>query len=239
MLNNHYIGIDGFINGWCCCITSKDNSIVIELHEKIESVVKKYNHAKQIFVDMPIGLSNTDVERVIDKNLRELLPRKIKSSVFTPPCREALCSHDYKEANEINKKVIGKGISIQSWNLNKKINELDDLLTNNDSYINLIRESHPELCFLKFNKSVPLECNKKTEKGIHERIKILEKNIQNVETIIFKTLEQNKGSKIKKDDIIDSIILSISAKKWKENGSRIINQNRKLDSKKIPFAIHY
>ena len=232
-----YLGIDGYLNGWCCCIIQ--NELSIQLHDNIDSVLNTFKSAKSIFIDIPIGLSSRNFDREIDKEIRKLMPKKIKSSVFTPPCREALKMKKYHEANIINKEITGKGISIQSWNLNKKINEVDEFLINNKNSIEIVHESHPELCFFKSNQSVPLTSNKKTKDGILERIKILKKEIPEINDIISNTIKNNKPNRIKIDDILDSIILAICSKNWKKNGSRIIHQLTNKDEKDIPISIYY
>ena len=232
-----FVGVDGYINGWCCCLI--ESEVSIHLYKNIESVFNDFKSAKSIFIDMPIGLTSKNFEREVDIETRKLLPKKIKSSVFTPPCREALNTVKYKEANSINKEITGKGISVQSWNLNKKINELDYFLINNKNAVKIIHESHPELCFFKSNQSNPLLNNKKTKDGIEERMKILRTEIPNIDNIVSSTFKNNKSNKIKIDDILDSIILAISSKNWKSNGSRIIQQLENNDEKKIPISIYY
>ena len=232
-----FLGVDGYINGWCCCAINE--SITIHLHHSMNSILKSYPSTKSIFIDMPLGLSSQKFSRQIDQEIRKLLPKNKKGSVFTPPCREALIKNNYKEANAINKDVTGKGISIQSWNLHKKINELDNLLINNINSRSLIHESHPELCFLKFNNSNPLEANKKTKEGIQQRIEIIEKEIKNIGEILNNSMDKFRGTKIKVDDILDAIILAISAKKWEENGSRVLSQLNTSDEKSIPVSIYY
>jgi hypothetical protein len=39
------------------------------------------------------------------------------SCVFPPSCREALAAEIYEEACEINKKILGKKISFQTWHI--------------------------------------------------------------------------------------------------------------------------
>ena len=236
-LNIMFLGVDGYLNGWCCCVLNEN--ITIQLHDNLNSIIKSHTSVKCVFIDMPIGLSSQKFSRKVDQEIRKLLPNNKKGSVFTPPCREALLEKSYKEANVTNKDITSKGISIQSWNLHKKINELDNLLINDLSSRSIIHESHPELCFLKFNESNPLESNKKTKEGIKQRIEIIEKEIKNIGEILNNTMDKFRGSKVKVDDILDAIILAISAKKWKENGSRVLTQLNTLDEKNIPVSIYY
>merc|ERR1712070_615966 len=104
------------------------------------------------------------------------LPKGKKSSVFNAPCRQAVRANNYIQAKEINKKILSKSISIQSWNISNKIKEVDEFLIKNKQ-LN-IHESHPELCFINLNNGVPLKNNKKTNQGVNERVSILNKYIK-------------------------------------------------------------
>merc|ERR1712070_431832 len=106
------------------------------------------------------------------------LPKGKKSSVFNAPCRQAVRANNYIQAKEINKKILSKSISIQSWNISNKINEVDEFLIKNKNKQLNIHESHPELCFINLNNEVPLKNNKKTKQGVNERITILNKYIK-------------------------------------------------------------
>ena len=51
-----FVGIDGYINGWCCCVL--DNGIKIELHKTLHDLYKKIGINNLTLIDMPIGLSS-------------------------------------------------------------------------------------------------------------------------------------------------------------------------------------
>ena len=87
-----------------------------------------------------------------------------------------LNTENYKIGNEINKKITGKGISIQSWNISKKIKEVNDFKLSKESNKMNLFESHPELCFESLNKN-PLMHSKKTDEGVLERLDIINKYI--------------------------------------------------------------
>ena len=91
-----FVGIDGYINGWCCCVL--DNGIKIELHKTLHDLYKKNGINNLTLIDMPIGLSSINIERKIDFKLRSYLPQNKKSSVFTAPCRKAVLSSNYDSA---------------------------------------------------------------------------------------------------------------------------------------------
>ena len=145
---------------------------------------------------------------------------------------------NYKIGNEISKKISGKGISIQSWNISKKIKEVNDFkLSKGSNEMNLF-ESHPELCFESINKK-PLIYSKKTDNGIIERLEILNQHISLSQKKVTDFYGKFKSNMLKKDDIIDAAVLALSAKLWSKNGKCKIMQEISHDSNGIPFQIRY
>jgi len=232
-----FVGIDGYINGWCCCIIQEN--IRIELHKNLNNLFETIGTNNLTLIDIPLGLSSKNFKRSIDFNLRTHLPKNKKSSVFTAPCREAVLSSDYSSAKEANKIITKRSISIQSWNISKKIKEADEFLSSNIENKFLIHESHPEFCFINLNNNKPLLFNKKTKDGFEERVSILSNYEKQISFIIEDFFKKNKKEMVKKDDILDSIALAITSKKWKKNGSRIIKQSPENDELGIPFEIYY
>tara|TARA_B100001093_G_scaffold518874_1_gene605351 strand:- start:2568 stop:3275 length:708 start_codon:yes stop_codon:yes gene_type:complete len=233
------IGIDGFIDSWCVCSIDSKNQLTISTCTDIENIIQFLNAESRIFIDIPIGLSSKSIQRKIDQKLRDKLPKGKKSSVFNAPCRQAVRANNYIQAKEINKKILQKSISIQSWNISNKIKEVDEFLIKNKNKYFSIHESHPEFCFINLNDGMPLKNNKKTKGGIDERISILNKFIKNTEDILEKNYHQFKDEKIKRDDILDAISLALSVKKWSNNGKRKITQYPECDEKGLPFEIYY
>ena len=138
-------GIDGSKGGWVC-VSGYENNFKKLKFEKLEKFhdVKSKNF-NLVLVDIPIGL-DIDLKkggRIVDKLARkELLTNK--SSIFNAPSRLVLDAKNYEEANKINKSK-GMGLSKQSWNLVKKIKEVDKYIR--DSNETIIFESHPEIIF--------------------------------------------------------------------------------------------
>ena len=230
-----YLGIDGCKHGWICA-QLKNDEISFKLIEHINEV-KKLN-SELIFIDIPIGLGDQFNTRTIDFKLRKLLSKKRKSSVFTPPIREALEASTYQLGNQINKSISGKGISIQAWNIGHKIKEVNQFLSQNCFYQKKMSESHPELCFELLNNG-PLNHSKKTLLGMKERIKIINNHIDISFQEIRDFAKECKSDKAKLDDIIDAIVLSLSAMRWEMNGKRQITQEKEKDTFKLPFNIKY
>ena len=230
-----YLGIDGCKYGWICA-QLKNEAISLTLLGHINEVKKV--DSQRIFIDIPIGLSDQFNTRTIDFELRKLLSKKRKSSVFTPPIREALEAPTYQLGNQINKSISGKGISIQAWNIGHKIKEVNQFLSQNHLYQKKMSESHPELCFELLNNG-PLNHSKKTLSGMEERIKIINKYINISSQEIRNFGKECKSDKAKLDDIIDAIVLSLSAMRWELSGKRQITQEKEKDTFKLPFNIKY
>jgi len=232
-----FVGIDGYIDGWCCCIIH--DGVRIELHKNLTTLFENIGINNLTLIDMPVGLSSKNFERFIDFKLRTYLPKNKKSSVFTAPCREAVLSNDYNSAKKANQIITNRSISIQSWNISKKIKELDRFLISQKKNKLSIKESHPEFCFVNLNNNNPLIHSKKTKDGYNERLSILIRNLEGIEMVVKKSIEKFKKEKVKKDDILDSIVLALTSKYWQKNGSRTITQNPEKDEMGIPFEIYY
>ena len=112
--------------------------------------------------------------------MRKHLPKGKKSSVFNAPSRAAVKCKNYNDAKTKEIKISGKSLSIQSWNISNKINEIDKFLIFNPKKAENIHESHPELCFYHLNNKKALEFNKKTKNGLKERIDILTNYIEDI-----------------------------------------------------------
>ena len=53
--------------------------------------------------------------------------------------------------------------------------EVDEFLLSNEEYMNVIRESHPEVCFARLNGEI-LMTNKSEKEGIADRVQVLYMN---------------------------------------------------------------
>ena len=119
---------------------------------------------------MPIELNKKNYLRECDVLAKRYLGKSFQSSIFIPPLKRVLECTDYQEANMLSKKIAGKGLSKQSWNLKSKISEVQGI----SKLSNKIYEGHPE-CSFKMLKNETLKAKKKSVFGIFERLGILKK----------------------------------------------------------------
>ena len=225
-------GIDGSKGGWVCVSGYENNYKELKFEKLKEFNDIKSKNFNLVLVDIPIGLDINLKKggRIVDKLARkELLTNK--SSIFNAPSRLVLEAKNYEEANKINKNK-GMGLSKQSWNLVKKIKEVDEFIKNSNKTI--IFESHPEIIFQVMKKD-KVSTKKKNDEGIIERRNLLEKNGFNK---VF--LEKNllaKDSFYKKDDFIDACSLFWSANRVITKTEVKIPNDIVLDSEGIIMQI--
>ena len=215
IFTTYCIGIDGCKDGWVAvyCPVSDFKKAKSRYYEKLSLLGNDFNETSLGIIDIPIGLEFDKPDRSCDIEARKFLGRR-STTVFSPPCLEAIYSKSYEEAKVINKKRTGKSISKQSWFLSKKILETKHFIESGNN-LNL-KEGHPECSFAEY-VGVPILENKKSMRGIFKRLDILNKLNFNLPNLVA-MLPKKAGIRI--DDLFDATILC-----WTAN--RIINGNGK------------
>ena len=225
-------GIDGSKGGWVCVSGYENNfkELKFEKLEKFHDIkLKDFN---LVLVDIPIGLDIDQKKggRIVDRLARkELLTNK--SSIFNAPSRLVLDAKNYEEANKINKSK-GMGLSKQSWNLVKKIKEVDEYIRNSNKTI--IFESHPEIIF-QIMKRDKVSSKKKNKEGIIERRNLLVKS--GFDKVFLERNLSAKDNFYKQDDFIDACSLFWSANRAIANSEVKIPNDTVLDSEGIIMQI--
>ena len=233
-----FLGLDGCSGGWLVCVGN--DQVKFDFLETIEDCVNRYRDVESAFIDIPIGLPYPGVEtRFCDSNSRKLLTRRRSSSIFPVPCRKAVYSDSYEAANKINKKVINKGLSKQSWNISGKIKEADMFLQENPDYKDILIESHPEVCFWALAGGKPMEFYKKTPKGERERIDILRKFIGDFNGILNSAREHLPAEKYVLDDLLDAAVLMVSARRSSHHYIEKFSENCERDERGLLMRIVY
>ena len=202
--NFHLIGVDGTSSGWVASIGSSQKKCLytIGFFENLGELLSDYPDSV-VVIDMPIELNEKNYLRECDILAKRYLGKNFQSSIFIPPLKKVIECTDYKEANSLSKKIAGKGLSKQSWHLKNKISEVQGLC----KLPYKIYEGHPE-CSFRMLKNYSLEAKKKSVKGIFERLDLLRKvGLDPLST----TLNLGNNSTIKIDDVLDSMVLFITA----------------------------
>jgi predicted RNase H-like nuclease len=230
------VGIDGCKGGWIA-VSTTNKGFEIGIYKSIGDFFSKYDGCDSMIIDMPIGLPESAEDIRPDSAARLLLPGKT-SSIFNTPCRQAVSAKTYSEANEINKQVMGKGLSAQSYAICGKIKEIDEFLNNNFQYKNRLLESHPELCFAMLNSGEPLHENKKTYEGTRKRIELLSRYYDKTEGVIAHASSNQKLRNLM-DDVVDALCLAVTGMIGLENGLKSIPEEPMMDAKGLLMQMVY
>lgn len=206
-----FVGVDGCGKGWFTVILKENNGYEVNLFENVKELYSYYNNAALILIDIPIGLREKgNEERCCDKEARKLLGKRA-SSIFPAPCRPAIHADTYEEAKKINKKNTGRKMSYQTWNIIRKIRDVDELLLKDKSARLRIKEIHPEICFWALANKNPMEHSKRTEEGFKERKQVLHSIFHLTNDIINDAESEYKRNEVARDDILDALSAAVTA----------------------------
>ncbi|MGB0521611.1 MAG: DUF429 domain-containing protein [Flammeovirgaceae bacterium] len=247
-MSPRFIGIDGCKVGWVVA-SIFENELSIEIHQHINEVWERYKE-NVLLIDIPIGLledSSVGAARQCDVEARRLLGKK-SSSVFPVPCRQAVYlappeKRDgwyrqwHKAVNLQNKKVLGKGLPIQSLGIVAKIKEVDELLQKELIAQTQLLEAHPEVAFYQL-KGSELDTSKKTQEGENERLQLI-KHFCTIWDTSLTGLQEVRfpKSNVNTDDLLDAVCLAIHSKLGQINGFASLGNQQ--DAKGIPMKISY
>jgi len=207
-----YVGVDGCKAGWLAISLDDAGSWRIGVHGDFAALWANYEAAGLILVDIPIGLVDGGPDgRQCDTLARRLLSPRRSSSVFTPPARPTLEAPDYQTALALNRRLTGRGISIQSWNIAPKIREVDRFLRRlSEDKRRPIREVHPELLFWALNGRQAMVQRKSRLSGYEERLAVLRQLFDPAEAIAKAALARYRRSEVARDDILDALAAAVT-----------------------------
>jgi predicted RNase H-like nuclease len=186
--------------------------------------------ASIICIDIPIGLVSGHGQRTCDVEARKLLGRR-RSSVFPPPCRDALNFRGL-EASDENYRVAEKRLSLQTRAIVPKIHEVDSKMTPYQQ--SRVKEVHPELCFYTLNSRRPLVHAKKEKAraGVIERWQILRKVLPQLgPDPDLPSVLRGRGCAI--DDYIDAIVAAWTAACIRDGLAARIPEDPVLDERQL------
>jgi predicted RNase H-like nuclease len=202
-----YLGIDGCQGGWVVAMIDDDEKLS---HLLIPTLNDLPDILPQLaLIDIPLAFAD-QFYRPCEMAAQLLLGPKKRASVFLTPHRSAVFAADYVEANQLNRLHLGKGLSIQSWNIGNKIKEATLFITQRPEFP--LFEAHPELCFYYLNNCNPLLSKKSMSEGAADRLRIIAEYDANYLQVITDTITATKRKAVKMDDVIDATILAIRAK---------------------------
>ena len=147
-----------------CRRLTKTLSFQVGVIPRITDLRQWLDGATLILVDIPIGLLTTGTtERLCDLAARQMIkPRG--STVFPAPARSAIYKDTFDEASAENHRCLGRKLSKQSFEICKKIREVDEFMRTVRPGPK-VREMHPEVAFCGLNSMSPILTKKKRPDG--------------------------------------------------------------------------
>jgi predicted RNase H-like nuclease len=231
-------GVDGCKAGWLAIQLYASGSWCVKVFRDAASLWRELGHAELILIDIPIGLPDRSTRlRRCDQEARLLLGQPRVSTVFPPPSRAALDARTYKDSCNQNLAEVGKKLSCQSYNIAKKIKQIDELMRRDAIARQQIRETHPELCFRAFNNCHAMQYGKKTNPGFRERLRVLRRVLPRSQDIIDYALGAYPRREVAKDDILDALVAAATALRPEQLVS--IPEDAQSDSSNLRMEIVY
>jgi predicted RNase H-like nuclease len=207
-----HIGVDACKAGWFLIAIGPGEELEFGIFTTIEKLWRTYSEARFILIDIPIGLPSKEIKtRPCDKAARQVLSPKRHHSIFSPPCREALAAKSYRHACRINHNVCNRKISQQAWHISRKIKEVDDLMTTHPAAHDIVKETHPEVCFWALAHKEPMVHYKKSPEGGAERYAVLKKYFGKSSAVIKSALDRYPRKQLAYDDILDAMVNAVTA----------------------------
>jgi len=237
-----YVGADWAGKGWLSVTFSDEGGEVRpEFHASILNLWLAHRDADQILIDVPIGLPK-EATRACDDQAKKLMGSR-HGSVYTVPVREAAYQRTYGDARRVQERITQKGLSTQSWGIIPRIREVDVFLRHYTLAQGLIRETHPELCFLAL-KGERLQTGKSDPEGERERREILDSSFGDRHRPLrdfLRRLRGNNSDPIVRGavhDILDALVAAYTAALPEPERTVLpVGEDVAIDPEKLPMEI--
>lgn len=223
-------GVDGCRAGWVAFkVDLPAHTTSVEVVDLPAWLRERPPDLACVGIDIPIGLLESP--RACDKAARKLLGRPRGSSVFPAPCRAALGTQTYPEANSINRQKTTRGLSQQAWGIIPKIKQVEHAIAPESQ--RWAFEVHPEVCFWALAGARPMAYGKKTKAGVSERLDLLRPVFPDIECYL-----QNRRANVGRDDLLDAAVAAWTALRlWKGEARQVCEPER--DTKGLEATIWY
>jgi predicted RNase H-like nuclease len=226
-------GVDGCRAGWLAVLAIVHDGRPLRVQDvvifaRFDQLLDLTAACSAVAVDIPIGLGD-DGRRAADFEARRMIGRR-RSSVFPPPARALLGCCDYVSANALSRRISGRGISCQTFNILDKIQQADRAITPNLQQ--RVVESHPEVSFCALNADVCLQHMKRSAAGREERCRLLLGALEDLAS-----LSPPRGSAW--DDLYDACVLAWTASRLATGCERRLPAHPQYDARGLRMEIVY
>jgi predicted RNase H-like nuclease len=189
-------GVDACPGGWIVVQLLPDGTAAV-------GVVKQFNEVLQldvavIAVDIPIETVDESPHEA-DTTARRFVGAR-RNSIFSTPIRAVLGSESHAEASRRQRELTGKGLSLQSYWLCRRMLEVNAWVKDDKRIV----EIHPEVSFCEL-RGEPLRFSKHSPEGLAERRALLEQ--------VGITIPR-RPPRAKEDDLLDAAAAAWSARRY-------------------------
>ncbi|MDS0219937.1 DUF429 domain-containing protein [Haloarcula sp. S1AR25-5A] len=233
-----YVGVDRSDGGWVAVAFTGDGFDHASVFDGIGACWSAYEErARRILVGVPIGLVESgDPDRRCDDLARSVLGDR-RTTICTPPVREATRKQRYSTANRVHKRKSGSELSKAAFALSDSLARVDELLQELPEAAAVIRESHPEVCFRAF-AGEPLSYSKHTAGGYAERMRVLAHYDRDAAPTVQNAAEATGGAAVTVDDVLNAVALAYTAQPG-DGDLQTLPPEPPRDSTGLPMEIVY
>lgn len=229
------IGVDGCPGGWYAVQTERGDEITARVYPRFVDLLAGVSEDATIAVDIPIGLRSVG-SRACDMAARRALAPKRSSSVFPAPLRPMLGKGTHAEASAVRQAIEGKGMSIQSFAITKKVHEVDLALASLPERASRVYEVHPEVSFMHMNRGIPMSFAKKKAAGRAERAELLADTFG---TAPNRLIAERERSMVGADDVLDALVALWTAMRLRHGTAESLPVVPEVDQSGRRMAIFY
>lgn len=227
-------GVDGCPAGWYVVQARPDGGAVEgRVCRSFAELLQTLPPSALIAVDMPIGLADAGA-RACDVQARALLGRR-GSSVFPAPLRGVLGAATHAEACARGRAQDGRGLSIQAYNILRKVEQVDAALCADARAAARTFEVHPEVCFAQLNGGPALLPGKKSAAGHALRRALLEAQFPGQAA---RLLGGHPRREVQADDVLDALACLWTARRLVRGQALSLPAEPPRDACGLRMAIH-
>jgi predicted RNase H-like nuclease len=230
-------GVDGCRSGWIGI--SRDTQTGAVVHGRWvdgAALFAATMASRVIAIDIPIGLTERGA-RSCDRDARRLLGRPRGSSVFPAPIRAALAASSRAEADSITRRIDGRGVGAQAWNIYRRIDEIDRLLRAFPGLADRVCEAHPEVCFWALNGARPMRHSKHRPAGFAARRGLIGRHFGG--RCFARVQSAYRRSEVAADDILDAFALCWTAERVFRGEARSLPELPPRDGQGLAMGIRF
>ncbi len=222
-------GVDGCPGGWIAALVdTRTHAVRWSRLPGAAEVVALLDDVELVGIDIPIGLPAPGQVRACDVLTRVELAER-RSCVFPAPPRVVLAEPDFRSANDVSRRVSGKGVSKQAFFIGARIVDVDTVMS--PSLADRLIEVHPELSFTRL-AGRPIG-TKKTAAGLATRRALLAPWLG----ADVAALVDARPSRVKADDALDALACAWTAERWLRGDAQSLPEIPAYDERGLPMRI--